>query len=113
MDLFGLKSHEEQHRQVERTLRRLVEQVAQLSIDVGQTRTDLRRVYLMVEGKIDVDAVDPALIAANEALGRAREELSSLQESADEQWNVLSQQLDEVLAAAVEKSDALSEDDER
>ena len=110
MDLFGLRSHDEQHQNTERTLRRLMEQVAQLSIDLGQTRTDLRRLYLMVQGKVEAGAVDPVLVAANEALGRAREQLSSLQASADEQWDVLSQELDRALAEAAEQSGALDDE---
>lgn len=35
MDLFGIKEHDERHDAVERQLRRIIEQVAQLSIDLG------------------------------------------------------------------------------
>lgn len=110
MDLFGLKSHDERHEQTELTLRRLVEQVGQLSIDLGQTRTDMRRIYLMLQGKVDSADVDPALVAANDALGRARDRLSALQAAADEQWNVLSTELDAALAEANEKAEGLPEE---
>jgi len=100
MDLFGLKSHDEQHEQTELTLQRLAEQVGQLSIDLGQTRTDMRRVYLMVQGKVDSADLDPALVAANDALGRARVRLTALQAAADEQWNALSTEFDTALAEA-------------
>ncbi len=110
MDLFGLKGHDDQHQTTERTLRRLVEQVAQLSIDLGQTRTDLRRLYLMVEGKVSDDSVDPVLVAANDALGRARERLASLEAAADEQWNVLSGELDQAIAEASTKAARFGDD---
>lgn len=100
MDLFGLKSHDEQHENTERVLRRLVEQVAQLSIDLGQTRTDLRRLSLVVDGKLDADDVDPVLAGTNEALGRARDRLAELRSAADEQWDVLSAELDTAVAEA-------------
>lgn len=110
MDLFGIRTHDEQHENTENTLRRLVEQVAQLSIDLGQTRTDLRKVYLLVEGKIDADTVDPALVEANEALGRAREQLSTLEASADEQWNDIRRQLDGALAEAATRAATLQDE---
>ena len=37
MDLFGIKAHEEEHRNTHLALRRLVEQVSQLTINLGQT----------------------------------------------------------------------------
>lgn len=43
MDIFGLDEHDERHDAGERQLRRLIEQVAQLSIDLCVTRTDVRR----------------------------------------------------------------------
>lgn len=104
MDLFGIRSHDEQHQTAERTLRRLVEQVAQLSIDVGQTRTDMRRLSLVVEGKVSAEVVDPALVEANSALGRAREQLGRLQASADEQWNEIRRELDASVAEAAARA---------
>lgn len=104
MDLFGIQTHDDQHVATERTLRRLVEQVAQLSIDLGQTRTDLRRLSLVVEGKVSADAVDPALVEMNSALGRAREQLGNLEASADEQWNEVRQQLDAAVAEAAARA---------
>ncbi len=40
VDLFGLKEHEARHDEAERQLRRLIEQLAQLGIDLGVTRSD-------------------------------------------------------------------------
>ena len=111
MDLFGLKSHDEQHTQTEVTLRRLAEQVGQLSIDLGQTRTDMRRIYLMVLGKVDSADLDPTLVAANDAIGRARVRLAALQAAADEQWNTLSTEFDAALAEASEQAQGLPEEE--
>jgi hypothetical protein len=42
--------------------------------------------------------------------GVAREQLSSLQASADEQWNLLSQQLDRALAEAADQASPLDDE---
>ena len=67
MDLFGIKEHDERHDEVERQLRRLIEQVAQLSIDLGVTRTELRRLSLTVERKVTEADVDPGIVARTRA----------------------------------------------
>ena len=76
MDLFGIKEHDQRHDEVERQLRRLIEQVAQLSIDLGVTRTELRRLALTVEGKVSEADVDPALIALDAGIKDARVKLA-------------------------------------
>ena len=109
MDLFGLKGHEEQHETTERVLRRLVEQVGQLSIDLGQTRMELRRLALVVEGKVAADSVDPLLTATNAALERARASLADLMAAADEQWDEVSAQFDAAVAAARDETNVGSD----
>lgn len=104
MDLFGLREHEEQHATAERVLRRLVEQVGQLSIDLGQTRMDLRRLSLAVADKVDAAEVDPLLTQTNESLQRARDRLAELVATADEQWDAASARFDEALSEALEES---------
>ncbi|MGB6424326.1 MAG: hypothetical protein WBF18_03540 [Solirubrobacterales bacterium] len=94
MDLFGLKDHEQQHEDLERHVRRLVEEVAQLTIDLGETRMQLRKLGLEVEGKVSVDEIDPALVGLNEGIKRAREQLGETQEAAEESWDQLSNELD-------------------
>ena len=93
MDLFGLQEHGDRHDEVERQLRRLIEQVAQLSIDLGVTRTDLRRLYLMVEGKVDEANVDPSIVALNEDIKVARVKLLAAQEAAEDNWAALNDEL--------------------
>ena len=106
MDIFGIKEHDEQHAETERALRRIVEQVAQLSIDLGVTRTELRRLTLDVRtlaGETVQSAdVDPAVVSLNESLKAARVRLAEAQKAADQEWAAkeaeLSAALDDVRA---------------
>lgn len=93
MDLFGLQEHDDRHNEIERRLRRLIEQVAQLSIDLGVTRTQLRALSLDVAGKADTADIDPALIALNDGIKDARVKLAAAAEAADESWNELGDEL--------------------
>lgn len=93
MDLFGIKEHDERHDEVERQLRRLIEQVAQLSIDLGVTRSELRRLSLTVEGKVEEADVDPALLALNERIKDARVKLAEAEAAAEESWAAASEEL--------------------
>ncbi len=97
MDLFGLKEHERQHQEGEKYIRQLYEQVAQLTIDLGETRVELRELQLEVEGKVSADEIDPSLVGLNEGIKRARVRLNEAQESAEESWNELSEGLGEAL----------------
>ena len=104
MDIFGIKEHDEQHAETERALRRIVEQVAQLSIDLGVTRTELRRLSLDVSNlagaTVQSADVDPSVIALNESIKAARVRLAEAQEAADQEWAAkeadLSAALDEI-----------------
>ncbi len=93
MDLFGIKEHDERHDEVERQLRRLIEQVAQLSIDLGVTRTQLRRLALTVEGKVSEADVDPALIDLDAGIKEARVKLAEAQSAAEENWAAVNDEL--------------------
>ena len=95
MDLFGIKEHDERHDEVERQLRRLIEQVAQLSIDLGVTRTELRRLTLKVEGKVAEADLDPAIVSLNEGIKDARIKLAAAQDAAEENWAALNEELEE------------------
>lgn len=107
MDLFGIKEHDGRHDEVERQLRRLIEQVAQLSIDLGVTRTELRRLALAVEGKVSEADVDPALIDLNAGIKDARAKLAEAQAAAEENWARVNEQL----AASLSGLRATMEDD--
>ena len=93
MDLFGIKEHDERHDEVERQLRRLIEQVAQLTIDLGVTRTELRRLSLTAEGKVTKADVDPALLELNEGIKDARVKLAETQAAAEENWAAVNEEL--------------------
>jgi predicted RNase H-like HicB family nuclease len=79
----------------ERQLRRLVEQVAQLSIDLSMTRAELRALSNVVEGKVSAAEVDPAMTGLNEDIRAARVKLEEAQAAADEEWGRLSNDLAE------------------
>ena len=111
MDLFGLKAHEEQHRETALALRRLVEQVSQLTINLGQTRMELRKLSLKVDGKVAMDDVDPAMVGINQALADARVKLTEVAAAAEENWNTLSEQLEEAVDDVNEKSASLSDEE--
>ena len=107
MDLFGMKEHDARHDEGERQLRRLIEQVAQLSIDLGVTRTDMRRLSLVVEGKVDDADVDEAIVALNEGVKQARVKLAAAQDAAEENWAAVNDELSEAvdsLRGAIEEA---------
>jgi multidrug resistance efflux pump len=93
MDLFGIKEHEVRHDEVERQLRRLIEQVAQLSIDLSVTRTDLRRLGLVVDGKVSEADLDPSFATVNEGIKEARVKLAEAQAAAEENWSAINDEL--------------------
>ena len=102
MDIFGIRQHDDKHAETERVLRRLVEQVSQLSIDLGVTRTELRRLTLDVGNLagevVHTSDVDRSIVALNEALKDARVRLAEAQEAADEEWSAKQADLDAALA---------------
>ena len=108
MDLFGFKAHEEQHEETARVLRRLVEQVSQLTINLGQTRVEMRKLSLKVDGKVDVESVDPVILGVNQALAEARVKLTEVAAAAEDQWNNLSEQLEDAIEDVNEKTTSLS-----
>jgi hypothetical protein len=95
MDLFGIKEHDQRHDTAERQLRRLIEQVAQLSIDLSQTRAELRALSNVVEGKVSAAGIDPGIARMNEDIKAARVKLVEAQAAADEEWGRLSSELAE------------------
>ena len=110
MDLFGFKAHEEQHEETARVLRRLVEQVSQLTINLGQTRVELRKLALKVDGKVDIDSVDPVILGVNQALADARVKLTEVAAAAEDQWNALSDELEDAIEDVNEKTASLPEE---
>lgn len=106
-DIFGVKAHEQQHQNAERVLRRLVEQVSQLSIDLGQTRMELRQQAMALQAldaaKIDSASLDPAWAQMDEAIKKARVWLAEAEQSLDDQWNETSARLQEAVDEMAEQ----------
>lgn len=106
MDLFGIKEHDERHDEVERQLRRLVEQVAELSIDLAVTRSELRRLSLTVGGKVSEADIDPAILTLGEKVKSARIKLADTQVAAEENWDAVSVGLSDALDSLREEVEA-------
>ena len=93
MDLFGLKEHDARHDDVERQLRRLIEQVAQLSIHLGATRAELQAVASQLGGKVDAGDIAPDLQELNQAVKDARVKLDAAESAAEESWDAANVEL--------------------
>ena len=93
MDIFGIQEHDDQHAEMERVMRRVVEQVAQLSIDLGFTRAQVRGLWLQVQGKVDATDVDPAVAAVNEGIKEARVKLAAAKDAAEADWAALNDEV--------------------
>ena len=71
------------------------------------TRTDIRRLSLVVEGKVDDADVDEAIVALNEGVKQARVKLAAAQDAAEENWSAVNDELSEAvdsLRAAIEEA---------
>ena len=99
MDLFGIREHDDRHDAVERQLRRLIEQVAQLSIDLGVTRTELRRLSLTADGNVSEADVDPTMVSLNRGIKDARVKLLEAQNAAEENWAIVNEELTEAIGS--------------
>ncbi len=89
MDLFGNKEHDARHETVERELRNLAEQLAQLTIELGEARADIARLQAQLDSK--VDAPDPD--ALDEDLADAKAKLGAAKSVSEEAWNEIYPQL--------------------
>ena len=89
MDLFGAKEHDARHDAVEQQLRSLVEQMAQLTIELGEARADISRLQAQLDGKLD--APDPDAMDAE--LADARAKLGAAKAASEEAWSDIYPQL--------------------
>ena len=89
MDLFGIKEHDARHDEVERRIRDLAEQVAQLTIELGEARADIARLQAQVDAKLDA----PDTEALDADLADARAKLEAAKEASETAWNDLYPQL--------------------
>lgn len=83
--------------QLEWHVRRLVEEVQQLTIDLGVTRTELLRARLDLAGAVQVSDVDPSIVALNDAANQSRGHLEAARSAGAEQWDELRKRADESL----------------
>jgi chromosome segregation ATPase len=105
MSIFGRdKEQDERLDEVERHLRRMIEQISQLSIDLSVTRVELRKVQVTTDalskslaGKIDLSSIDPVLDAFNSKLKATRAALQEAKEAADADWEMLQSDADQLL----------------
>lgn len=105
MGIFGRdKEQDERLDEGERHLRRLLEQVGELSADLSVTRVELRKVTATtdalteaVAGKVDLSSIDPGIEAFNDQLKSAREALAEAKRAADEDWATLQRDADVLL----------------
>ena len=100
MDLFGNKEHDTRHDAVEQQLRGLVEQVAQLTIELGEARADIARLQAQLDTKMDA----PDAEAMDEELAEAKAKLGAAKSASEEAWNEIQPQL---LASLAKVRDAI------
>ena len=104
MDLFGSREHDARHDEAERQLRELFEQVAQLTIELGEARSDITRLQAQLDSK--VDAPDPD--ALDQDLADARAKLGAAKTASAEAWNEVYPQLATSLGKVREAIDEAS-----
>lgn len=106
MDLFGIKEHDAQHAELADQVRYLSEQVATLTIDLGQARADIERL------RHESDSVDPSLVALDAGLSDARAKLRAAQSASAQGWSEVYAQLQSSLVTVRDEIDAAGSDDE-
>jgi chromosome segregation ATPase len=100
MDLFGIKEHDAQHAELAEQVRYLLEQVATLTIDLGQARADIERL------RHEADSVDPSLVALDAGLSDARAKLRAAKSASAQGWSEVYAQLQSSLADVQDEIDA-------
>jgi chromosome segregation ATPase len=94
MGLFG--DDDEQNKrldELERHMRRVVEQVGELSVDLSQTRMEL------LKARAELSDVDPVFDQLNASITAARAQLKQTRDAADESWAMLQSGSDEAVSA--------------
>ena len=107
MDLFGTKEHDARHAAAEAQIRDLLEQVAQLTIELGQTRADIRHMQAQLEGKMDTPDAD----AFDEDLADARAKHGAAKSASEEAWREIYPQLATSLGKVRDAIDGASKDE--
>ena len=74
-----------------------------MSIDLGVTRTEVRRLSLTVAGKVTEADVDPAMVSLNEGIKQARMKLAAAQQAAEENRAAVNDELSQAIDALREE----------
>ncbi|MCB0973359.1 MAG: hypothetical protein KDB86_02245 [Actinobacteria bacterium] len=100
--------------ELEREMRRVVEEVQQLSIDLGVTRMELLRARIdlkaatkTADGAVQTSSIDPAIAALNDSASATRAKLKEAKASGEEQWDAIRKEVDQQLddlKASVDKA---------
>ena len=99
MGLFGHDDEQDDRLDaIERQLRRITEQVGELSIDLGVTRMELLRTRVEVSGSVRAADLDPTFAALNESLVTTRAKLADAEAAAGDAWTTLQGSSEEALA---------------
>ncbi|WP_419475895.1 hypothetical protein [Ilumatobacter sp.] len=98
MGIFGRDDEQDDRLDaIERQLRRVTEQVGQLSIDLGATRMELLKTRVEVGKSVKATDLDPAFGALNQSLSETRAKLAESSAAADDAWTTLQDSSDEAL----------------
>jgi len=98
MGLFGHDDEQDDRLDaIESQMRRMTEQIGQLSVDLGVTRMELLKARVAVDDAVKAAEVDPMFGQLNESLVKAREKLEASKEAADDAWATLQGSSDEAL----------------
>ena len=99
MGLFGHDDEQDDRLDaIERQMRRMTDQIGQLSVDLGVTRMELLKARVAVGEAVKAAEVDPMFGQLNESLGEAREKLEASQAAADDAWITLQNSSNDALA---------------
>jgi hypothetical protein len=90
MGIFGRDSEQDDRLDAtEPQLRRLTEQVGELSIDLGVTRMQLLEARIEVSKSVKEADLDPMFGALNDSLDETRTKVAESKAAADDAWSTL------------------------
>jgi hypothetical protein len=98
MGLFGHDDEQDDRLDaIERQLRRITEQIGQLSIDLGVTRMELLKTRAAADKSVKSGDLDPLFGQLNDSVTATRAKLEESKAAADDAWVTLQDSSDEAL----------------
>ena len=98
MGLFGHDDEQDDRLDaIERQLRRVTEQIGQLSIDLGVTRMELLKTRAAADKSVKSGDLDPLFGQLNDSVTATRAKLEESKAAADDAWVTLQDSSDEAL----------------